>query len=237
MLGLFAAHRSGTGHAIESAMIVSNLYLNYADAFSYEGKAPRPPVDKRQLGTGATHRLYECASVADSRARAAFENPDPHWVMLAADDDAAFARFCAAVERGDLAADPRFATEQGRAEHRAELEEELVPVFLSRAAQAWEARLLAADVGCIVADDLSHFAFLYEDPQAQAVGMMTQVSHPSLGGKYWRYAPVIALSDTPARALPFCDLGEYTRALLAELGYADTEVDQLLEDGVVAATP
>ena len=157
--------------------------------------------------------------------------------MLAADDDEAFTRLCTAIDMDDLAADPRFATEPARAEHRAELEEALVPVFLSRTAQAWEARLLAAGVGCIVADDMSHFAFLYEDPQARAVGMMTQVSHPSLGGKYWRYAPVIGLSDTPARATSFCDLGEHTRSLLAELGYGGAEVDQLLDDGVVAATP
>jgi crotonobetainyl-CoA:carnitine CoA-transferase CaiB-like acyl-CoA transferase len=236
MLGLFAQHRTGEGQRIESSMIVSNMYLNYPDAFSYEGKAARPPVDKRQLGTGATHRLYECAAIDDAARRAPFANPHPHWVMLTADDDAAFTRLCTAIEMDDLAADPRFATEATRAEHRAELEEALVPVFLSRTAQAWEARLLAAGVGCIVADDLSHFAFLYEDEQARAVGMMTQVSHPSLGGTYWRYAPVIGLSDTPARAHAYCDLGEHTRALLAEVGYADAEVERLIEDGVVVAT-
>ena len=234
MLGLFARHRTGEAQYVESAMIVSNIYLNYDDAFSYEGKPDRPPVDPRQFGTGATHRLYECASAAGGPARAPYENPDPHWVMLAADTDDTFARLCRVAGREELVADPRFASVPARAEHRAELEELLVPVFLARTAHEWETELLAAGVGCIVADALSHFAFLYEDAQAQAIGMMTKVAHPSLG-TYSRYAPVIDFSDTPSRALPFCEFGEHTHALLVELGYDDSEIDELHADGVVAS--
>jgi crotonobetainyl-CoA:carnitine CoA-transferase CaiB-like acyl-CoA transferase len=234
MLGLFARHRTGEAQYVESAMIVSNIYLNYDDAFSYAGKPERPPVDPRQFGTGATHRLYECESAANGPARPPYGNPDPHWVMLAADTDDAFARFCRIAGRDDLAADPRFATARARAEHRVELEQELAPVFLTRTAHDWETALIAAGVGCIVADALSNFAFLYEDDQANAIGMMTKVAHPSLGGIYWRYAPVINFSDTPSRALPFCEFGEHARTLLGELGYDEAEIDALREDGVLA---
>ena len=211
-LGLFARHRTGKAQDVESAMIVSNMLLNYEDAFDHAGKQPRPPVDPRQFGIGATHRLYECASV-EGVPRPPYENPDPRWVMFVADDDEAFARFRDEVGRPDLIAD----------------QEELAPVFLARTAEEWE----AANVGCVVADAMSHFAFLFEDPQAQAIEMMTPVSHPSLGGTYWRYAPVIAFSDTPSRALPFCDLGEHSRALLTELGYDEATIDQLADAGVV----
>ncbi len=235
MLGLFARHRTGEAQYVESAMIVSNIYLNYDDAFSYEGKPDRPAVDPRQFGTGATHRLYECASAAGGPARAPYENPDPHWVMLAADTDDAFASLCRVAGRDDLNADPRFGTAPARAEHRVELEDVLVPVFRTRTAHDWETALIAAGVGCIVADALSHFAFLYEDAQANAIGMMTKAAHPSLGGTYSRYAPVIDLSDTPSRALPFCEFGEHTHALLAELGYDESEIDRLHDGGVVAS--
>lgn len=234
MLALFARHRSGKGQHLESAMIVSNLFLNYEDALSYDGKPPRPPVDARQLGIGATHRLYECAASAADAARGRHENPDPRWVMLVADDDAAFARLCAVAGRDDLLDDPRFATASSRAEHRAALEAVLAEVFLTRTAHEWETSLLAAGVGCVVADAMSHFAFCYEDAQAAAVGMMTKVSHQSLGGEYWRYSPVLRFSDLATRALPFCELGEHTRPLLAELGYDDAECAALAADGVVA---
>src|SRR5262249_35781902 len=191
MLGLFARHRTGDGPGVESAMIVSNIYLNYEDALSYTGKPSRPVVDQRQFGTSATHRLYECASAPGDVERAPYENPDPRWVMFAADDDDSFARFCAIADRADLATDERFATAAARAQHRGERESQLTDVFPTRSAHEWETDLLAAGVGCVVADAMSHFAFLYEDEQANAIDMMTKVEHPSLGGAYWRYSPVL----------------------------------------------
>jgi crotonobetainyl-CoA:carnitine CoA-transferase CaiB-like acyl-CoA transferase len=223
MLGVFAHHRTGEAQDIESAMIVSNILLNYEDAFSYEGKPPRTPVDPRQFGTGPTHRLYECAPYA-GEARPPFANPHPRWVMLVADDAEAFARFCEVAGRDDLSGMPDEV-----------LEAELVDLFLTRTAQEWERDLLAADVGCVVADDLSHFAFLFEDEQAKAIEMMTPVEHPSLGGRYWRYSPVFSLSDTPSQALPFTEHGEHTRALLAEAGYDSDAIADLEADGVVAS--
>lgn len=232
MLGLFARDRTGSGQYVESAMIVSNIYLNYLDAFSYEGKPPRPPVDPRQFGIGATERLYECASDTAADTRARYENPDPRWVMLAARDDDAFTRLCRMAGRDELAADRRFATVNARAEHRGDLEELLAAVFATRTAHDWETTLCAAGVGCVVADDMSHFAFLYEDEQAQAIEMMTTAEHPSIG-TYSRYAPVLTLSDTPSRAPSFCDLGEHTRAILSEIGYDGDAIERLRDDGVV----
>jgi crotonobetainyl-CoA:carnitine CoA-transferase CaiB-like acyl-CoA transferase len=233
MLGLFAGRRTGEAQYVESAMILSNIYLNYEDALSYEGKRARPPVDPRQFGTGATHRLYECAPQGPDAPPVPYGNPDPRWVMLSAGDDVSFARFCTVAARADLAADPRFATAAARARHDAELQTVLTSVFLTRPSHHWEASLLAEGVGCVRADLRSHFAFLYADEQARAIAMMTKVEHASLGGAYWRYSPVLRFSDTPSRALPFCDLGEHTRSLLAELGYDEAVIDRLGEDGVV----
>jgi crotonobetainyl-CoA:carnitine CoA-transferase CaiB-like acyl-CoA transferase len=215
-LGLFAAHRTGQGQDVESSMIVSNVYLNYEDALAYDGKPDRPAVDPKQFGTGPTHRLYECAP-STTGASLPHGNPDPRWVMVVADDDAAVARLLEVTGAATAT------------------EDALGAAFLTRPAVEWEADLLAAGVGCTIADAASHFAFLYEDPQAQAVGMMTTTAHPELGGTYARYAPVLELSDTPARALPFCVLGEHSVALLREVGFDDAEVDQLVADGVVGA--
>jgi crotonobetainyl-CoA:carnitine CoA-transferase CaiB-like acyl-CoA transferase len=234
MLGLFARHRTGEGQQVESAMIVSNLYLNCEDALSYDGKPPRPPVDRRQFGEGATRRVFETAPVGSNESLEAYENPDPHWVSFSAQRDDEFARFCRVAGRDDLASTPKFATASTRAEHRAELEGVLEDVFKTRTAREWETSLLDAGVGCVRADAMSHFAFLYKDEQAQAIGMMVRSEHPSFGGTYWRYAPVIQLSDTPSLAPPYCEFGEHTRSLLRELGYDDDEISGLRNDNVVA---
>jgi crotonobetainyl-CoA:carnitine CoA-transferase CaiB-like acyl-CoA transferase len=223
MLGIIARDRSGESQYVESAMIASNLIANCEDALSYEGKPPRPAVDALQYGTGATHRLYEAAP-----------GDRPRWVFLAAIEDDEFGRFCGVAGCEGLVRDPRFAAVDDRRQNRAALEALLEPVFRSRSAEEWELSLLAAGVGCVRADGMSNLAFLYKDPQALAINMMTLTEHPSFGGRYWRHAPLIGFSETPGSAGPVCVAGEHTRAILAELGYGDSEAAELRAANVVA---
>jgi crotonobetainyl-CoA:carnitine CoA-transferase CaiB-like acyl-CoA transferase len=234
MLGLYARHRTGQSQYVESAMILSNLFANCQDALSYQGKPPRPMLDHYQFGTAAARRLYETAPADGSSGPVEpWENPDPHWVFLSAESDDEFARFCQVAGRQDLAGDPRFATAGAREQHRSELEAALEPVFRTRTARDWETSMLAAGVGCVTADAMSHFAFLFKDAQAQALNMMTTSEHRSFGGTYWRHAPLINFSETPGEARPFCEKGEHTRAILSELGYDDAQMADLLQANVV----
>jgi crotonobetainyl-CoA:carnitine CoA-transferase CaiB-like acyl-CoA transferase len=234
MMALFSKHRTGQGQYAESAMIVSNIYLNYEDALSYEGKPPRRPVDKGQHGLGATYRLYETAPVSNRSSIPSYANPDPRWVFLVAESDEEFTRFCKVADRSDIARDPRFATRKAREENDAALAGLLGEVFRTRTAQDWETSLLAANVGCVMADAMSHFAFLYRDPQAHALNMVSEAQHPVMGGKYWRYAPMLKFSDTPGHGGSFCEFDEHTKALLTELGYDSAAIAQLQESGVIA---
>jgi crotonobetainyl-CoA:carnitine CoA-transferase CaiB-like acyl-CoA transferase len=234
LLGLHARDRTGEGQYVETAMTLAGLYLNYAGAFAHEGRAPRPPVDPGQFGTGPTHRLYETASERPDRDLAPYEHPDAQWVFLSAVRDDQFARFVEAAGRSDLADDPRFASEAARDRNRHELEAELAALFLTRPARDWEADMVAAGVGVMAADAITHLAFLHHDPQAVALGMMTTAEHPSFGGTYWRHAPAVRHSATPGTVGPYCEVGEHTRALLAELGYSDAEIGGLADAGVVA---
>jgi crotonobetainyl-CoA:carnitine CoA-transferase CaiB-like acyl-CoA transferase len=233
MLGLFARHRTGQSQYVQSAMIVSNIYLNCEDALVYPGKPPRQPVDHLQLGTGATYRLYETGPVGDGGTSAPYENPDPRWVFLAAVDDDEFTRFCTVAGREDIVRDSRFASRRGREDNRAALEESLQAVFRTRTAHEWETSLIAAGVGCVVADAMSHFAFLYKDAQARAIDMMVKSEHPSVGGTYWRHAPLIRFSMTPGHGGALCEKGEHTRAILEELGYDEATMMHLKEADVI----
>jgi crotonobetainyl-CoA:carnitine CoA-transferase CaiB-like acyl-CoA transferase len=233
MLGILARQRTGQSQHIESAMIVSNIYLNCEDALAYEGKPPRSSPDRLQLGTGATYRLYETGPVRGDETIQPYENPDPRWVFLAAEGDEAFAAFCAVAGREDIAADPRFASREAREANGGALEEILEAVFRTRSAREWENACVAAGVGCVMADAMSHFAFLHRDAQASAVDMMATAEHPSFGGTYWRHAPVVGFSRTPGRGRAFCEKGEHTRAILDELGYDPRTIALLKEEGVI----
>ena len=227
MLGLAAKVLTGKGQYIETSMMVSNVYCNSDDAFNYAGKPPRQVPDQAQLGLEATYRLYECAQ---------------GWVFLDARFDADFKAFCAAIGRQELAADPRFAAWKDRYANRAALGAELEPLFGARGADSWESDLLGKGVACVRADAASHVRFLHTDPQTAAMGFMVQTQSPEFekdapGGKYWRHAPVVGFSDTPAQqALPYEGQGIHTRQVLALLGYSDEEIDGLAERNVIALT-
>jgi crotonobetainyl-CoA:carnitine CoA-transferase CaiB-like acyl-CoA transferase len=233
MLGLFARERTGRGQHVESQMIVSNIYLNCEDALAYDGKPDRRGPDRLQLGTSPTRRLYETARIDANETIASYANPDPHWVFLSAEDDVQFGRFCAVAGRDDIASDLRFCSGAAREKNSAVLEELLEEVFLTRSAPEWERAAVSAGVGCVMADAMSHFAFLHKDPQAAAVAMMTTSEHPNFGGTYWRHAPLLGFSRTPGRAKPFCEKGEHTRHILGELGYDDEEMTRLKDDDVI----
>lgn len=234
LLGLAARQRTGQSQYVESAMILSNIYLNCDDALAYAGKPPRQPVDRLQLGTAAARRLYETAPPEPATITEPYENPASCWVFLAAEDDDAFARFCEVADRRDIASDPRFASGEARAANRADLETLLESVFRTRPALEWESALVSAGVGCVRADAMSHFAFLYKDRQAQALQMMVKVEHPSFGGAYWRHAPLIQFSETPGQVGPHCEMGEHTRMILDELGYSGEQMDELKGANVVS---
>ncbi|TDO06389.1 MULTISPECIES: CoA transferase [Mycobacteriaceae] len=234
MLGILARQRTAQGQHVESAMIVSNIYLNCEDALAYDGKQPRRSPDHLQLGTGATYRLYETAPLRDAETIEPYDNPDSRWVFLAALSDEQFAAFCSVAGRDDLASDPRFASRAARDVHDAALAELLEAVFRTRPAREWESASVAAGVGCVVADAMSHFAFLYRDPQSLAVGMMAASQHPSFGGTYGRHAPVVGFSRTPGHGGAFCEKGEHTRAILEELGYDARTITLLKEEAVIS---
>ena len=218
MLGLAARQQTGKGQRIFLSMLGANGYANADDFLAYEGKPERPALDAALHGTDALGRLY--------RAR-------DGWVFLAAAGDASWRALCEAAGAEGLAADPRFATAAARREHDAALASELEALFAERAAAEWERTLIAAGVGCVDAGAYdSHGAFLLEDEHARENGLLTEARH-ALWGEYRRWAPPSTFSATPGRPRAGVLAGEHTDALLAEAGYATSEVARLRAAGVV----
>jgi crotonobetainyl-CoA:carnitine CoA-transferase CaiB-like acyl-CoA transferase len=233
LLGLFARDRTGLGQTVESAMIISNIYHNYEDALSYTGKPDRPEPDGFQFGLNALYRLYQTAPTSADTILPLHANQNPHWVFLAAETDKEFVCFCEAAGREDLLGDVRFATIEARKANDDALAIELDALFQSRTAHAWQDRLLTAGIGCVQADAMSNFAFLYEDEQVRANQFTVLTEHSSIG-RYWRHAPLVRFSKTPGLITSTSVQGEFTRRILAELGYDEATIDKLGGDGIVS---
>ena len=124
-------------------------------------------------------------------------------------------RFCDAIERPDLRADPRFATNTDRVAHRDELKHELETQLQRFTVDELTARLQAADVPC---GRVRSMREAIEHPQVEARDLLLTQVHAALG-RVQTLAPVVRLSRTPAAVrLPPPGLGEHTDELLAAVG-------------------
>ena len=136
----------------------------------------------------------------------------------------------AAMGLGDLSADPRFSTNEAVLENRAALNEVVGARFLEQTTEVWILQLEPKGILCARIMTLAEAA---HDPQVKANGMVIDIDHPRVGQLTLQGTP-IRMSDTPSsvRRLP-PDLGVDGPAILAEIGYSETEISALEKDGVI----
>jgi crotonobetainyl-CoA:carnitine CoA-transferase CaiB-like acyl-CoA transferase len=106
----------------------------------------------------------------------------------------------------------------------------LTPYFLEKTRAEWMA--LMEEAG-IPAGPILDTGEMFADQQTRHRNMVVEVEHSSVG-KIETLGPAVKLSKSPAsvrRAAP--RLGEHSAEVLAEFGYSDAEIDDLLRDGVI----
>ncbi|MCK9873621.1 CoA transferase [Nocardiopsis dassonvillei] len=150
-------------------------------------------------------------------------------IVVAAGNDALYQRLCAALDRPDLAADPRYATNPGRVAHREELVGELSATLRSRPADHWMELLVGAGVpvGRVrgVLDAL-------RTADASGDDVLRTVKHPTAGLiEQVRAGFRLEGTPPPLGAPPL--LGQHSRQILAELGVDGADVDAMVARGAV----
>jgi formyl-CoA transferase len=149
---------------------------------------------------------------------------------VGANNDKLYEGLCRALDRPDLAEDPRFADRPGRLARRAELASEIEKTTVTADRAHWLLRLSREGVP---AGPINSYPEALADPHALARQMVVDLVHPGAGPIHALGVPV-KLSDTPGkveRAAPL--VGEHTAEILTELGYTDAEQRELREAGVV----
>jgi len=153
------------------------------------------------------------------------------WIYVAVWVERLWKPFCAAIERPELATDPRFARRDDRLRHRRELVAALAPIFLTRTVQEWLARLERHEVLCA---PVNRYADLPTDPQVVASRMLLAEDHPRAGRLTTLDTP-IRFSRTPGGIRAHAPaLGEHTDVVLSEAGLAPDELARLRETKVIA---
>lgn len=150
-------------------------------------------------------------------------------IALAVGNDHQFAALARLAGHPEWATDADFATSAARAANRARLVPLVAEALATRSAEEWLALLSAA---AIPAGPLNSVREALESDQARARGLVVEQEH-ARWGKVRTVAQPLALSLTPPDyRLPPPQLGEHSRAILAELGLAPDEIARLIADGV-----
>jgi CoA:oxalate CoA-transferase len=114
-------------------------------------------------------------------------------LIIAAGNDALFARLCGAIGRPELAADPRFRTNSDRTGRVETLKAELEAVLRTAPAAHWQGVLEAAGVPCSV---IQTVADAVEHPQVKARNMVVTAGGLRMAGNPIKLSP---FPDPPTR--------------------------------------
>ena len=161
-----------------------------------------------------------------------FKSRDDLWLVIAANHDNLYRRLCEAMERPELADDPRFATHVARGENQGEIEG-IVAEWAARH-DAREIDRILNDAG-VVCGPIYTMAEIFEDPQYKAREMLVEHVDPEFG-PYVGPGIVPKFSETPGevRWSGTWEEGSHNDEVYCGLlGLTDSELRELREDGVV----
>lgn len=161
-----------------------------------------------------------------------YPSAEGDWVLIAANSDLLFARLCELMERPDLLADPRYATNEARV---ANVE------TLDAAITAWSRVLSTADIlavldrGKVPSSKIFTIADCAEDPQYRARGMVREVSDPTLG-PLLHPGIVPRINEMPGGIRwTGPEVGAHTdEVLIGLLGYSSAQLNALRDGNAVA---
>ncbi len=141
------------------------------------------------------------------------------WIIVAAGNDALFARLCAALGRPGLPDEERFASNEARTRHVEALRGELESALAEHTSAHWLERLEAEGVPCGPIHDVAE---VVEHPQVRARNMVVSVEEAGPRRLLLAGNPVkLSGVADPATRAPAPRLDEHRSAILAELGEAD----------------
>lgn len=207
---------SGQGQYIDMALLDCIVALggNQVTGYFASGKIPH-----RYGNAHASLVPYQVFTVADGE------------IVVAVGNDTQWLRYCEAIERPDLAADPRWRQVKDRITGRDELVPMLARTMLERSAQDWITRLEANEVPC---GRINDYAQVFDEPQVRHRGLRVDMPLPD-GGTVGTIASPLRLQGTPVQyQLPPPALGSHTEDILRRILQLRAEdVAALRRQGVI----
>lgn len=220
-MGIAAAYahklRTGQGQKVDTSLFeaaITHTYWQSAIAFA-TGESPQ--------AMGSAHPLnapYQAFKTADG------------WINIGAANQANWERMLALIDALELNDDPRFSSNADRIQNRVALADVLNGILRRKTTSEW---LAIFEDGGLPAGPVLSITEMHADPQALSRAMIVSTQHPVAGDVNTLGLPV-KFSETPGgvtRPAPL--MGQHTREILREAGYAEEEIRAMIEKGAAIA--
>ena len=208
-MALYARERTGKGQQVHVAMM--DAVVGFTLLEHLQGGV----LGYFSRGVGYSRTL--------SPHRRPYRTQDGYISVLAA-TDAQFRRLFVAMDRPQLADDPRYATIAARDRNIDALYEMLTQEMQKHTTAEWRARF---DVADLANGEVNAMEDLLDNPYLAETGFFGKVEHPTEGPFMTMSAfPQFSATKPSIRRLP-ARLGEHTREVLTEAGLSAAEIDKL----------
>lgn len=220
-LGVVSAYvhrlKTGAGQLVDTSLYEAGIQQTYWQSAIYfaTGTPPGP--------SGSAHILsapYQAFRAADG------------WLNIGGANQSNWERLARVLGAPEWIEDARFLTNGDRMKNLPALTAAMSERLKTRPVREWIAALEAEGVPC---GPINSIADMAEDPHTAAREMVVELEHPRAGRTRALGLP-IKLSATPgrvSRAAPL--LGQHTREVLAEYGFASREIEALIGEGAAVA--
>jgi len=149
-------------------------------------------------------------------------------------NDKQWAAYFKVIGRPEMAADPRFATQEVRSKNYDAAYAFVAEEMKTRTTGDWIEALEAAD---IPVQRMNSLADIVADPHLAAIGYFRTVEHPSEGRIRAMAVPSEWSESPPEYRRHAPRLGEHTREVLREAGYSAERIERLIASGAAAVPP
>lgn len=214
LAALIQRGKTGKGCEIDLSMLdAMTEWMSYPLYYAFDGAEP----PERAGASHATIFPYGPFAVGDGRT-----------IMLGLQNEREWKAFCETVlERADLAADPRFSSNSLRAENKEVLTQIILCDFAELTTEQAIERL---DQAGIANANVNKMEDVWKHVQFEARNRWRDVDTPV--GRIQALLPPGGIGSEP-RMDPVPDLGEHSRALLAEVGYSSESIAELQKARVI----
>jgi len=216
VLALLGRQRTGRGQKVEIGMLDVMASLLTYQAGLYWNAGGRPTRRGNQHPSIVPYEVFHASDA---------------YLTVGVANNSLWERFCRALDRADIAKDPRFDTEANRVTNRDVLVPLLDSVLGTRPAAEWLTRLEEAGVP---AGRIKTVAEVCESEHLKARGMAVKLEHPKAGAITVMGVPVRLHATPGSAALPPPLLGQHTDEILTrQLKIPAARVAALRAAGVV----